>query len=423
MYTIRKPLVILIFFMAFGWVTAGAQQLAFPGAEGFGRFAEGGRSGMVYHVTNLADSGKGSFREAVSAPHRTVVFDISGVIHISRRVSVSDHITIAGETAPGMGIVVYGDGVSFSGSNNDIVRYIRFRGSIAMSRGSCTLICDNAHDMIFDHVSVEWGRWDDLHIKNSSNITLSYCIIGEGIDPQRFGALLEGPVNLSIHHCLWINNQSRNPKGKAKMEFVNNVLYNWGSNGFVGGHSAADHYQDIVGNYFIAGPGSTDHFLSLFTKTDHVFEKGNYVDLNKDGKLNGRTVTAADFEKTGATLVRSRQAGSFPDDSVQKAAAAYQTVLAQAGASLKRDPVDSRLINALASLGTRGAIIHKEAEAGGQPAISTEKTPRDRDQDGMSDKWEKTHGLNPRNPADGNIKGPDGYTRLETYLHALARQR
>lgn len=415
----NKHLRISILCIVCCWASANAQQLAFPGAKGFGRFAEGGRSGTVCHVTNLADSGRGSFREAVSTPHRTVVFDISGVIHISRRVTVSDHITIAGETAPGTGIVVYGDGVSFSGSNNDIVRYIRFRGSIAMSRGSCTLICDNAHDMIFDHVSVEWGRWDNLHIKNSKNITLSYCIIGEGIDPQRFGALLEGPVNLSIHHCLWINNQSRNPKGKAKMEFVNNVVYNWGSNGFVGGHSAADHYQDILGNYFIAGPGSTDHFLSLFTKTDHVFGKGNYVDLNKDGKLNGRPVTAADFEKTGATLVGSRQGGSFPDDSIQPAAVAYQTVLAQAGASLRRDPVDSRLIKALASLGTRGTIIHKESEAGGQPAISRKQAPRDTDHDGMSDKWEKSHGLDPRNPTDGIIKGPDGYTRLETYLHSL----
>lgn len=410
-----------IFFILGCATSAGAQQIAFPGARGFGRFAEGGRTGSVYHVTNLADSGKGSFRQAVSKPDRTVVFDLSGVIHITRRVTVSDHITIAGETAPGMGIVVYGDGVSFSGSNNVIVRYIRFRGSIAMSRGSCTLTADNAHDLIFDHVSIEWGRWDNLHIKNSSNVTLSYCIIGEGIDPQRFGALLEGPVDLTIHHCLWINNQSRNPKGKAKMEFINNIIYNWGSNGFVGGHSAADHYQDILGNYFIAGPSSTDHVLSMFTKTDHVFQKGNYADLNKDGLLNGVLLTPKDFAKTGATISRKRQAAAFPEDSIQDAADAYRSVLAEAGASQKRDPVDSRIVSYLRSLGAQGAIIKNEAAAGGQPEMKKKKAPRDTDGDGMCDRWERAHHLNPKDPVDGNQAGPDGYTQLETYLHSLAQ--
>src|SRR5690606_2919540 len=103
---------------------------------------------------------------------------------------------------PGEGIVIYGDGVTFSGSKNVIVRYLRLRGSINMSRGSCTLTADNAEDMIFDHVSVQWGRWDNLHIKKSNNITLQNCIIGESIDPQRFSALLEIPTNISVFNCL-----------------------------------------------------------------------------------------------------------------------------------------------------------------------------------------------------------------------------
>ncbi len=103
---------------------------------------------------------------------------------------------------------------------------------------------------------------------------MQYCLIGEPIDPQRFGALFEGPVNVTIHHCLWIDNQSRNPKAKAGIEFINNVIYNWGSNGLVGGHSAADHFQDIVNNYFIAGPNSSNNFIGGFSATDHVYHKG-----------------------------------------------------------------------------------------------------------------------------------------------------
>jgi hypothetical protein len=145
--------------------TAQAQQLAFPGAEGFGRFAIGGRGGSVYHVTNLNDAGEGSFRDAVSKPGRTVVFDVSGVIKIGGKIAVSPRITIAGQTAPKEGITIYGNSVSFKDST--IVRYMRFRGSINMSKGSCTVVADDLNDIIFDHVSIEWGRWDNLHIKKA----------------------------------------------------------------------------------------------------------------------------------------------------------------------------------------------------------------------------------------------------------------
>ena len=143
-----------------------AQQLAFPGAEGFGRFATGGRGGAVYHVTNLNDKGEGSFRDAVSKPNRIIVFDVSGVIKITDKIAASPKLTIAGQTAPGQGVVVYGNGVSFADSS--IIRYIRFRGSINMPKGACTVVADNCKDVIFDHVSVEWGRWDNFHIKGTT---------------------------------------------------------------------------------------------------------------------------------------------------------------------------------------------------------------------------------------------------------------
>lgn len=416
-----KVLCSVLIFVLFGY-SVNAQQLAFPGAEGFGRFATGGRGGPVYRVTNLHDSGEGSFRDAVSQPGRTVIFGVSGVIKTGGKISVSQRTTIAGQTAPGEGITIYGNGVSFRDST--IVRYIRFRGSINMSKGSCTVVADNLTDIIFDHVSIEWGRWDNLHIKKSKNVTLQYCMIAESIDPQRFGALLEVPENVTMHHCLFAGNQSRNPKAKAKIEFLNNVIYNWGKSGFVGGHSSANHYQDIAGNYFIAGPGSTDSFLSMFSATDHVYHKGNYVDLNKDGKLNGRLVTDKDFIKETATLLKEPTLLSKSNVKVSRAAEACKVVMAEVGSSLKRDAIDNRIIGYFKSLGKAGQIFKTEADAGGQQAVKEIiSAVKDTDRDGIPDNWEEKNKLNLNDTADAAIISKSGYTNLELYLLSLVKPK
>jgi pectate lyase len=414
-----KSLVCILFLSLTAYV-AQAQQLAFPGAEGFGRFATGGRGGTTYHVTNLNDTGAGSFRDAVSKPGRTVVFDVSGVIKIGGKIAVSPRTTIAGQTAPKEGITIYGNSVSFKDST--IVRYMRFRGSINMSKGSCTVVADDLNDIIFDHVSIEWGRWDNLHIKKSKNVTLQYCVIAESIDPQRFGALLEVPEYVTMHHCLFEGNQSRNPKAKAKIEFINNVVYNWGKSGFVGGHSSADHYQDLVGNYFISGPSSTDSFLSMFSKTDHVYHRDNYTDLNKDGKLNGRPITDEDFTKETATLLKEPSLLPKSNVKISTAAKAYQTVLAEAGSSLKRDAVDLRIMGYLKSIGTKGAIFKTEADAGGQPeAKLVQSALKDADHDGIPDGWEKSKRLNPADATDAQKINANGYSNLEQYLNDLVK--
>jgi pectate lyase len=397
---------------------ADAQQVAFPGAEGFGRFATGSRNGTVYHVTNLNDTGRGSFRDAVSIPNRTVVFDVAGVIKIKDKISAAKKITIAGQTAPGDGVVIYGNGVSFADSS--IIRYMRFRGSINMPRGACVVVIDNLKDIIFDHCSIEWGRWDDLHIKNSTNVTLQYCLIGEPIDPQRFGALFEDPTNVTVHHCLWIDNQSRNPKAKAGIEYINNVVYNYGVNGLVGGHSGANHYQDVIGNYFIAGPNSGKSFIGMFSETDHVYHAGNFADLNKDGVLNGRAVIDTDFVHEKATLVSKKQNNPSTAVKVESAGDAYKKVLAQAGASLKRDAVDQRIIGYLKSLGKDGKIFKTEVDAGGQPDIAAAKADKDTDGDGITDAWEKKMNLNSSNAKDASvISKATGYSKLEEYLNGL----
>jgi len=415
-----RKLYLFLFLLSSYCGSSYGQQLAFPGAEGFGRFAAGGRGGAVYHVTNLNDSGPGSFRDGVSQTGRTVVFDVGGLIKIKEKIAAASGITIAGQTAPGTGITVYGNGVSFGG--NTIVRYIRFRGSINMPKGACTVVADDLNDIIFDHVSIEWGRWDNLHVKNSTNITLQYCLIGEGIDPQRFGALLERPADMTVHHSLWTGNQSRNPKAKAKIEYINNVVYNWGKSGFVGGHSAENHYQDIVGNYFIAGPSSTNDFLSMFSATDHVYHKDNYVDLNKDGKVNGRLVTDADFIKETATLVKEPSALSRSNVKISAAADAWKVVMAEAGSSLKRDAVDNRIIGYFKSLGKEGQIFKTEADAGGQPEVKQEVSKlKDTDGDGIPDSWEAKNKLNAKDAADAAVITQTGYTNLENYVNSLAK--
>ncbi|MEO6522157.1 MAG: hypothetical protein ABIN91_10800 [Mucilaginibacter sp.] len=426
-----KSIYLTLCFSGFAVLTH-AQQLAFPGAEGFGRFATGGRGGTIYHVTNLNDTGEGSFRDAVSKADRTVVFDLGGVIKIKEGILVAPKVTIAGQTAPGNGIVIYGNKVGFS--TNDIVRYMRFRGSITMPRGACTVVADNATDVIFDHVTVEWGRWDNFHIKGTTNITLQYCLIGEPIDPQRFGALFEDPHNVTVHHCLWIDNHSRNPKAKAGIEFVNNVIYNWGVNGLVGGHSGADHFQDVIGNYFIAGPNSGHAFLGMFTSTDHVYHKGNYVDMDKDGVLNGRRVSDSDFVSKkvkpailvdsnsvkGATLMKEP---NFKGNvKIDEAVIAYQKVMKEAGASINRDAVDTRIIGYLKTIGKEGKIFKTEADAGGQGEMAAGTAPKDTDGDGIADDWEISHKLDPKKGSDAQVIGKDGYSNLERYLNELANK-
>jgi pectate lyase len=342
--------------------------LAFPGAEGFGQFATGGNGGETVHVTTLDDSGPGSFRDAVSKPDRTVVFDVGGVIRLKSNVAVSSQITLDGTSAPGDGITLYGRSVSFSGEHNVVVRYLRFREGIAGDKGKCSVNLSGGGDMIFDHCSIEWGRWDCIGLtRGSHDITFQNCIIGEGVDPQRFGSLSDTITNITYSHNLWINNQSRNPKAKGTIQYINNVVYNWGVCGLVGGHSEANHSLDAIGNYLIAGPDSSGHFTGEYKPTDHVYQRDNFVDTDKDGKLNGRPVVAADFG-SGAeapTLMTNLTVGPLTNVTVESAQAGLSNVLAHAGSSLHRDAVDARLVDAVQSFGTRGKIIHDEAEAGG----------------------------------------------------------
>ncbi len=393
-----------------------AQLRAFPEAEGFGAYASGGRGGAVYHVTNLNDSGAGSFRDAVSAGNRTVVFDVGGWIELASPVSVQDNITIAGQTAPGEGIGVKNYGVSFSNADNVIARHFRVRqGPYVDSVGRDAVGATTASNIIFDHLSVSWGRDENFSITSSSNITIQNSIIAEGLLNHSMGGLIEWNNGISIHHSLYISNNDRNPKTKGILDFTNNVVYNWGSFVYVG-ESAGLSYGNVVNNYFIAGPSSSqvNDPISRGNRNYSIYIEGNYFDGNLNGQLDGSLVTAATIDDE---LTYVPQRFPYPPVAADTAQRAYDKVLNKVGASLSRDAVDTRLVNHVRN--QAGQLISDPADVGGWGLLPGGVAPLDTDQDGMPDAWEVSRGLNPADAADRNNLNLFGYTRLEEYLNDL----
>lgn len=399
-------------------LTMSAQQLAFPGAEGYGAYASGGRGCTVVHVTNLNAAGKGSLADAVSQPNRFVVFDVGGVIDITgKSITISSNITIAGQTAPGEGITIYGGRVIASKAKNVIMRYIRMRGGKSVNSSKCTLTLDECQNFIMDHCSVSWGPWDNVHIKDANNVTWQYCINSEGIEPQRFGSITDGTRNWTIHHCLWADNKSRNPKMKCYVQYYNNVVYNYAM-GIIGGHSAADNYQDVINNYFIAGPDGSQKYFDDWTATDHLYSTGNYYDGNRDGKLNGTLIT--DYHN--ATPMQNPNFNTTHPMNVETAEKAYYSIVEHVGASRIRDSHDRRILEQLTSLGTKGSFIANEDNVGGIGTLANGPTPMDTDNDGMPDEWELANGLNANKNDAAEYTLGGGYTNIEHYVNSLARK-
>ena len=167
-------------------VSAQDPLLAFPGAEGFGRFATGGRGGEIYHVTNLNDSGTGSLRDAVSKPNRIIVFDVSGVIHLKSRLSFKSNLTVLGQTAPGEGVQVYGNGVSFSDANNIIVRYLRVRMGVNGDSGKDTAGVASGHDMAGRAIISERPAAGSIGFTLAKGV---YVIAVDGMPPVKIAVL------------------------------------------------------------------------------------------------------------------------------------------------------------------------------------------------------------------------------------------
>jgi hypothetical protein len=370
-------------------------------------------------VTTLADSGTGSFRDAVSAGPRIIVFDVGGTITLSTPVSAKSNLTIAGQTAPGDGVAIIGRETSFSGATNDIVRYVRFRqGTLDSDNTKSGINLLNATTMIFDHVSVEFAQWNNIDSVGASNITVQHSITADPIG-QQFAAHTEtGPY--TWYGNLFANAHNRCPLAKANTQYVNNVVYNYQA-GYTAGNTAGTFSHDVIGNYFIVGPSTTSAGNAFYQVNNQpIFNSGNLLDSNKNGTLDG----AALGNPGGAVVLTAAWSPDTALIPAKSAAEAYADVVAQAGASLHRDQVDTLVIADLTSLGKTGSLWTSQSATGlansGYGTLMGGTAPVDTDQDGMPDAWELRYGLNPNSAADanGDFDGT-GYTNIEKYINGL----
>ncbi len=444
--------------LAMGVSAADTSLLAFPGAEGFGRYTQGARSVAkpeVYHVTNLDDSGAGSFRDAVSKSGRIIVFDVAGTINIKSPLVVKGNNTILGQTAPGEGVQIYGDRVSFSGANNLIVRYIRFRMGDSGTSGADACGVANGTDMIFDHLSVLWGKdenfsvsWDNKN-NRPANITIQNSIIGQGLQSHSCGGLIQTIGGVTLYRNLYIENKTRNPKVKGLNQYVNNVVYNWGEGGcYIMSDSEGDSWADIENNYFVRGPWSSaaDPF-SRGIKSFRYYGAGNYYDKNKDGVLDGyemsvdemkgaqngtapystwfSSLEALNEDITSYNATASEKIQLIPEiQGKMTAVEALDWISKNVGPSLPAyDEVDQYLIDELLTYGkggTKNGITSvKQLPHKGTGVISGGSKPLDTDGDGIPDAWEVANGLNPNDASDAVAINSDGYTNIEAYSHTI----
>lgn len=419
---------------------------AFPGAEGFGKNATGGRGGFIYHVTNLNDSGAGSLRDGVEKKSgtRTIVFDISGYIVLKSPLKIRKgygNLTIAGQTAPDDGITLRGSSFWIHDSNV-IIRYLRIRpGKDWLPNNVGTSSSENyepddalrikawpgttVDNIVVDHCSISWGRDGVLDISGSTNgylekLTIQNSIISENVD-KGYGTLIDKNISdITLVQNLWAHNKERNilfnnNPGDGAIEFINNVIYNF-KRGTILFYSTK---ADIVGNVYLTNPNSNRTLETIRLETSNQsknttelfafdnIEDNNTITLSKNGNNN-----IYPYLKNSAIL--NSTTTILPSSDV------VATVLPNVGASFTRDLVDVRIINDVKN-GTGTRISH-ENEVGGFPDLKSTKrsSTYDQDQDGMPDAWELANNLDPLDAIDANEDfNNDGYTNLEDFLFSL----
>jgi len=437
-----------------------AQTLAFPEATGFGQYTTGARgypNPEIYLVTNLNDSGAGSFRDAVSKPGRFVIFRVGGIIKLNSVIAVAANTTIAGQTATGEGIVLLGK-VSFTGSSNTIARYIRIRYGDTTQGQDASGIASGAN-IILDHMSFSWGtdevfsiNWDTKGV-SPDNITLQNCIFGQGLHRHNHsaGGLMQ-PSNggkISLIGNLYICNKTRNNKIKGINEFVNNVVYNWGNYGNIYGHAeSGDAYimggdsvgssdVNIINNYFIGGPNTSTTISTPFNRGNPGFSlygPGNYFDNNRDGVLNGNLVPQdlSGFPVDDAASILATPYDYPMKNTTLSAEDAYNKIVESVGASYpRRDQVDNLMITDLQSKGTTATYVYVQTDLttqfgfinGGAGHVYGAPAPLDTDNDGMPDTWEDANGLN-KNSADALAVSTSHapYLNIEVYINGLMNE-
>jgi hypothetical protein len=454
---------------------------AFPGAQGGGMYSFGGRGGKVFVVTNLNDSGPGSFREALEAGGpRIVVFNVAGIIRLKEKVRVrAPYITIDGGSAPGEGVCIAGNTVELE-THDVIVRHMRFRrGDTWVGDRNDSIGGNPIGNIMIDHVSASWGLDENMSMYRhmyqppdgskvrklpTVNITIQNSIFSEALNTYNhsFGSTIGG-YNSTFHHNLWACNAGRNPSIGMHFDFTfaNNVLFNWRHRTVDGGDQLS--FYNIMNNYLKPGPATPEgHPVSYrLLKPDgrpefgKAYVAGNIVDGNEtvttDNWAGGVQVDEGDGFDPDKVLPKVRADKPYPHAYLllQPAEEAYEYVLANAGATQpKRDAVDKRVIQmvrtskvsasagaeipellrgvgysrqviaSIAALVEKG-IITDISQVGGFPEYQGSPY-EDSDSDGMPDEWESRYGLDPNNAADSasDLNG-DGYTNIEDFLNGL----
>ena len=428
----------------------GSKQLAFPGAEGFGKYAKGGRGGDVYHVTNLNDDGPGSLRFGIDTADnpRTIVFDIAGTIRLVTpiRMENKSHLTIAGQTAPGKGITIRDRVVVIKECSDIVVRYLRLRLGDKNPTGSeDVMTVDYCDQVILDHLSLTWGVDGNSDYRGNSNMTLQWLLYAEALHDSvhhkgghaMCTSLRDCHGNTTLYHNIYSTSRSRHPtigggsgkKGYAHVlvDFRNCVNYNWEGPTNFGGMKL-----NVVNNYYKPGPCSDPQDQAMQMKDGDTtkargFMTGNYFE-GMPKRFNQDNFSAVLYTNTGNYMSTTRQQwaskeafelGDF-EPYTQTADKAYRACLRYTGSSLVRDRVDERLIENIAT--GKGKIIDSQDDVGGWDSYPEVRRPDDwdTDRDGIPTAWENSHGLNPKDPADRNAdKNSDGYTNLEEYLNSL----
>ncbi len=456
------------------------RHLAFPGAEGYGRFATGGRDGIVYHVTSLDDDAEdpqpGTFRYGatrLSGP-RTIVFDVAGVIELKARLSISDNfVTIAGQTAPGRGVLFRGCALGIGSEN--VARFVRLHlgggddwdGKSPNPHTSDGIGAAGANHTILDHCSIAWTIDEGFSSRNAKNLTLQRTLISEALNycghshyaeegslvSHGYAATIgagqaEGTAG-SFHHNLLAHNEGRNWSISGGLDgggfydghhdIFNNVVYNWGSRTSDGG----THELNFVANYYKKGPASSQNFLLR-----HQFEgtgKGSqaaYVNGNIRENTNGQLTQ----DKEGVTYRYELSNGQeltwepwasepfFPSyATVETAEAAFKNVLSDVGCNMP-EPTnhDQRMVSETLSGTTtttgyytkKKGLIDREMDSEGFEGLNIVNATRDADwdtdQDGIPNWFEQLKGSDPYTANNNDDTDNDGYTDLEDYLNWIA---
>ena len=418
--------------------------LAFPGAEGAGQLATGGRGGPVLRVTTLNDAGPGSLRAAVEAEGpRTVVFDIGGTIRLATPLRIRrGQITIAGQTAPGGGITLR-DQALVVAADDVVVRYIRSRLGDESRIESDAVTVERGRRIILDHISASWsvdetlsaGSRYDPPERGIYDLTVQWSVIAESLNrsghakgDHGYGSLVRGGhgARFTFHHNLWAAHRARMPRPGnynppsvdpegPRLEFRSNVFYDWGGShaGYNADTESLSAYA-FIGNAYIPGPDSAGRW---------AFEESNPLARAWFGSNSMDGVTPADpwslVKDSARPGYRLAARPDWAEAVTETPEAATAAVLERAGASRVRDAVDLRIIEGVRS--RSGRIIDSQTQVGGWPDLDAGTPWVDGDGDGMPDDWERAHGLDPADPADGRAdRNGDGFTNLEDWLNGLA---